>query len=79
MKKCPKCKKMMLTRSNNCKCGYLLCYVAARVLHFSAFIYYTCNVFRFDHLIVITCSPTYSSIQSSYSLYLEINILMLTG
>ena len=38
MKKCPKCKKMMSTRSNNCKCGYLLCYVAARVLHFSAFI-----------------------------------------
>ena len=29
---------MMSTRSNNCKCGYLLCYVAARVLHFSAFI-----------------------------------------
>ena len=25
-------------RSNNCKCGYLLCCVAARVLHFSAFI-----------------------------------------
>ena len=40
MKKCPKCKKMMSTRSNNCKCGYLLCYVAARVLHFSAFIFY---------------------------------------
>ena len=39
MKKCLKCKKMMSTRSNNCKCGYLLCYVAARVLHFSAFIF----------------------------------------
>ena len=38
MKKCSKCEKMMPTRSNNCKCGYLLCYVAARVLHFSAFI-----------------------------------------
>ena len=38
MKKCLKCKKMMSTRSNNCECGYLLCYVAARVLHFSAFI-----------------------------------------
>ena len=24
MKKCPKCEKMMPTRSNNCKCGYLL-------------------------------------------------------
>ena len=29
MKKCPKCEKMMSTRSNNCKCGHLLCYVAA--------------------------------------------------
>ena len=38
MKKCPKCEKMMPTRSNICKCGHLLCYVAARVLHFSAFI-----------------------------------------
>ena len=38
MKKCPKYEKMMPTRSNNCKYGYLLCYVAARVLHFSAFI-----------------------------------------
>ena len=38
MKKCPKCEKMMPTRSNNCECGYLLCYFAARVLHFSAFI-----------------------------------------
>ena len=38
MKKCLKCKKMISTRSNNCKCGYLLCYVAARVLYFSAFI-----------------------------------------
>ena len=38
MKKCPKCEKMMPTRSNNCKCGHLLCCVAARVLHFSAFI-----------------------------------------
>ena len=38
MKKCPKCEVMMPTRSNNCKCGYLLCYVAMRVLHFSAFI-----------------------------------------
>ena len=38
MKKCLKCEKMMPTRSNNCKCGYLLCYVAVRVLHFSAFI-----------------------------------------
>ena len=38
MKKCPKCEKMMPTRSNNCRCGHLLCYVAARVLHFSAFI-----------------------------------------
>ena len=38
MKKCLKCEKMMPTRSNNCKCGYLPCYVAARVLHFSAFI-----------------------------------------
>ena len=39
MKKCQKCEKMMATRSNNnCKCGYLLCYVAARVLHFSVFI-----------------------------------------
>ena len=25
MKKCLKCEKMMPTRSNNCKCGYLLC------------------------------------------------------
>ena len=41
MKKCPKCEKMMPTRSNNCRCGHLLCYVAARVLHFSAFIYYS--------------------------------------
>ena len=24
MKKCLKCEKMMPTRSNNCKCGYLL-------------------------------------------------------
>ena len=39
MKKCAKCEKMMPTGSNNCKCGYLLCYVAARVLHFSIFIY----------------------------------------
>ena len=39
MKKCPKCKKMMSTRSNNCKCGYLLCYVSARVLHSSTFIF----------------------------------------
>ena len=38
MKKCPKCEKMMPTRSNNCKCGHLLCYVAAKVLHFSAFV-----------------------------------------
>ena len=38
MKKCPKRKKMISTRSNNCKYGYLLCYVAARVRHFSAFI-----------------------------------------
>ena len=38
MKKCPKCEKMMPTRSNNYGCGHLLCYVAARVLHFSAFI-----------------------------------------
>ena len=38
MKKCPKCKKMMPPRSNNCRCGHLLCYVAMRVLHFSAFI-----------------------------------------
>ena len=38
MKKCLKCKKMMSARSNNCKYGYLLCDVAARVLHFSAFI-----------------------------------------
>ena len=29
---------MMPTGSNNCKCGYLLCYVATRALHFSAFI-----------------------------------------
>ena len=34
MKKCPKCEKIMPTtcRSNNCKCGYLLCYVATREL-----------------------------------------------
>ena len=38
MKKCPKCEKMMPTRSNNCKCGHLLCYVARRGLHFSTFI-----------------------------------------
>ena len=38
MKKCPECEKMMPTRSNNCKCGYLLCCVAARVLQSSAFI-----------------------------------------
>ena len=38
MKKCPKCEKMRPTRSNNCRCGHLLCYVAASVLHFSAFI-----------------------------------------
>ena len=42
IKKCLKCEKMMpITRtSNNCKCGHLLwlCCVAARVLHFSAFI-----------------------------------------
>ena len=38
MKKCPKCEKMMPTRSNNCRCGHLQCYVATRVLHFSAFI-----------------------------------------
>ena len=24
MKKCPKCEKIMPTRSNNCKCGHLL-------------------------------------------------------
>ena len=41
MKKRPKCEKMMPTRSNNCKCVFLLCCVAARVLHVSAFI----NVF----------------------------------
>ena len=40
MKKCPKCEKMMPTRSNNCRCGLLLCHVATRVLHFSAFILY---------------------------------------
>ena len=34
MKKCTKCEKMMPTRSNNCKCGYFLYYVAAKVLHF---------------------------------------------
>ena len=34
MKKCLKCEKMMPTGSNNSKCGYLLCYVAVRVLHF---------------------------------------------
>ena len=45
MKRCPKCKKMMSTRSNNCKCGYLLCYVAARVLYFSAFIVKVLNVY----------------------------------
>ena len=38
MKKCPKCENMMPTRSNNCKCGYLLCYVAVRILHFRVFI-----------------------------------------
>ena len=38
MKKHPKCEKLMPTRSDNFKCGYLLCCVAARVLHFSAFI-----------------------------------------
>ena len=38
MKKCSKCEKMIPTRSNNCKCGYLLCYVATMVLYFSAFI-----------------------------------------
>ena len=38
MKKCPKCEKIMPTRSNNCKYGYLLCCVGVRVLHFSAFI-----------------------------------------
>ena len=30
MKKCPKCEKMMLPRSINCRCGHLLCYVSAR-------------------------------------------------
>ena len=29
MKKCPKCEKMMPPRSNNCRCGHLLCYVVA--------------------------------------------------
>ena len=43
MKKCPKCEKMMPSRSNNCKCGHLLCYVAVRVLHFSAFIIVVVN------------------------------------
>ena len=38
MKKCPKCEKMMPTISKICRCGHLLCYVDARVLHFSAFI-----------------------------------------
>ena len=38
MKKCPICEKMVPTRFNNCRCCHLLCYVAARVLHFSAFI-----------------------------------------
>ena len=38
IKKYPKCEKMMPTRSNNCKFCYLLCCVATRVLHFSAFI-----------------------------------------
>ena len=38
IKKCTKCEKMMPTRSNNCKCGYLVCCVATRILHFSAFI-----------------------------------------
>ena len=38
IKKCPKCEKMMPTRFNNCRCGHLLCHVAVRVLHFSAFI-----------------------------------------
>ena len=28
IKKCPKCEKMLPNRSNNFKCGYLLCYVA---------------------------------------------------
>ena len=51
MKKCPKHEKMMSTRSNNRKCGYLLCYVAARVLHFSAFI--LCWIFKFFPLTVL--------------------------
>ena len=62
MKKCPKCKKMMSTRSNNCKCGYLLCYVAAGVLHFGAFIS-KCSLVCFD-LFLMKCGFsmfTYSS------------------
>ena len=38
IKKCMKCEKMMPTRSNNCKCGYLVCCVATRILHFNAFV-----------------------------------------
>ena len=45
MKKFPaKYEKMMPTRSNNCKCGYLLCCVATRVLHFSALIFVYINI-----------------------------------
>ena len=49
MKKCLKCKKMMSTRFNNCKCGYLLCYVAVRVLHLSALIE-NCNLLGLQHI-----------------------------
>ena len=46
MKKCPKCEKLMPARSKNCRCGHLLCFVAKRVLHFSAFIFVCTCIFQ---------------------------------
>ena len=46
--------KMMPTRSNNCKFDNLLCYVAMRVWHFSAFIKIViCHGFHYKGLFTL--------------------------
>ena len=46
--------KMMPTRSNNCKCGNLLCHVEVRVRHFSAFIkIVVCCGFHYKRLLTL--------------------------
>ena len=76
MKKFPKREKMMSTRSNNHKCGYLLCYVAARVLHFSAFIFFNSelqeNLIR-SHAVCV--GPPISPMRTRMLMALRINTL----